>query len=311
MVFLSNLSAAFNREDLRANVLVDAQLGIGCSALDRENRCRYPTLAKRAIAQRIQEENTSEELRVLYVAMTRTKDMLIMTYASRYLTRRLETIAQQVTLGSNPALSQEADCLGHWVLMAAMVRTEAGELFAQAGQPEERVVSEHPWRIRFHQRGPEQSAPIQETQPPAGEPEQLPDVEPLLSFRYPYQAAVDAPSKVTATQLKGRELDREAAEQAVQPLSAGARRWRQPALPDPAPPGWAGNWHGHPFGHAVSSLRGLRKPGGSGGRAGSSSGRGVPECPPGPGGEPPVDWRLFPDGAGTAVARGPGGVAGV
>ena len=230
VVFLSNLSAAFNREDLRANVLVDAQLGIGCSALDRENRCRYPTLAKRAIAQRIQEENTSEELRVLYVAMTRTKDMLIMTYASRYLTRRLETIAQQVTLGSNPALSQEADCLGHWVLMAAMVRTEAGELFAQAGQPEERVVSEHPWRIRFHQRGPEQSAPIQETQPPAGEPEQLPDVEPLLSFRYPYQAAVDAPSKVTATQLKGRELDREAAEQAVQPLSAGARRWRQPAF---------------------------------------------------------------------------------
>ena len=167
---------------------------------------------------------------MLYVAMTRAKDMLIMTYASRYLTRRLETIAQQVTLGSNPALSQEADCLGHWVLMAAMVRTEAGELFAQAGQPEERVVSEHPWRIRFHQRGPEQSAPIQETQVPAGEPEQLPDVEPLLSFRYPYQAAVDAPSKVTATQLKGRELDREAAEQAVQPLSAGARRWRQPAF---------------------------------------------------------------------------------
>ena len=221
VVFLSNLSAAFNREDLRANVLVDAQLGIGCSALDRENRCRYPTLAKRAIAQRIQEENTSEELRVLYVAMTRTKDMLIMTYASRYLTRRLETIAQQVTLGSNPALSQEADCLGHWVLMAAMVRTEAGELFAQAGQPEERVVSEHPWRIRFHQRGPEQSAPIQETQPPAGEPEQLPDVEPLLSFRYPYQAAVDAPSKVTATQLKGRELDREAAEQAA-PAGGGS-----------------------------------------------------------------------------------------
>lgn len=83
VVFLSNLSAAFNREDLRSNVLVDAQLGIGCSALDRENRCRYPTLAKRAIAQRIQEENTSEELRVLYVAMTRAKDMLIMTYASR------------------------------------------------------------------------------------------------------------------------------------------------------------------------------------------------------------------------------------
>ena len=97
---------------------------------DREKlESRYPTLAKRAIAQRIQEENTSEELRVLYVAMTRAKDMLIMTYASRYLTKRLEAIARQVTLGSNTALSQEADCLGHWILMAAMVRTEAGESF--------------------------------------------------------------------------------------------------------------------------------------------------------------------------------------
>ena len=155
VVFLSNLSAAFNREDLRSNVLVDAQLGIGCSALDRENRCRYPTLAKRAIAQRIQEENTSEEPRVLYVAMTRAKDMLIMTYASRYLTKRLEAIARQVTLGSNTALSQEADCLGHWILMAAMAgAAEAGELFAQAGQPEETVVRGSPWgRIRFHSAG--------------------------------------------------------------------------------------------------------------------------------------------------------------
>lgn len=105
---------------------------------------------------------------MLYVAMTRTKDMLIMTYASRYLTRRLETIAQQVTLGSNPALSQEADCLGHWVLMAAMVRTEAGELFAQAGQPEERVVSEHPWRIRFHQRGRSRAPPSRRHSPLPG-----------------------------------------------------------------------------------------------------------------------------------------------
>ena len=230
VVFLSNLSAAFNREDLRSNVLVDAQLGIGCSALDRENRCRYPTLAKRAIAQRIQEENTSEELRVLYVAMTRAKDMLIMTYASRYLTKRLEAIARQVTLGSNTALSQEADCLGHWILMAAMVRTEAGELFAQAGQPEETVVRGSPWRIRFHQRGPVQELEAPVLQTPDREPEPLPDVQTLLSFQYPHQSAVQAPSKVTATQLKGRELDREAAEQAMQPLLAGTRRWRQPAF---------------------------------------------------------------------------------
>lgn len=230
VVFLSNLSAAFNREDLRSNVLVDSQLGIGCSALDRENRCRYPTLAKRAIAQRLGEENTSEELRVLYVAMTRAKDMLIMTYASRYLIKRLEAIARQVTLKNNVALSQEADCLGHWILTAAMVRTEAGAFFAQAGQPEETVVSGNPWRIQFHERGPVQESQTPEPSTSAGKPEPQPDVQTLLFFRYPHQAAVEAPSKVTATQLKGRNLDQEAAEQAVQPLPTGARCWRQPAF---------------------------------------------------------------------------------
>ena len=90
----------------------------------------------------------------MYVAMTRAKDMLIMTYASRYLTRRLEAVARQVMPTGNVMLAQEADCLGHWVLMAAMTRTEAGAFFERAGRPEETVVGAYPWSIRFHERGP-------------------------------------------------------------------------------------------------------------------------------------------------------------
>ena len=230
VVFLCNLSAAFNREELRANVLVDSQLGIGCSALDRENRLRYPTLAKRAIAQKLQAEHRSEELRVLYVAMTRAKDMLIMTYASRYLTRRLEAVARQVMPTGNVMLAQEADCLGHWVLMAAMTRTEAGAFFERAGRPEETVVGAYPWSIRFHERGPGADAAPVEQPVPSREPETPPDLGALLSFRYPYAAAAGAPSKITATQLKGRELDEEAAERAAPAASVGPRRWRQPAF---------------------------------------------------------------------------------
>ncbi len=196
----------------------------------RENRCRYPTLAKRAIAQRIQEENTSEEQRVLYVAMTRPKDMLIMTYASRYLTKRLEAIARQVTLGSNTALSQEADCLGHWILMAAMVRTEAGELFAQAGQPEETVVRGAPGGSGSISGVRYRSLRRRCFRLRQGSRSRCRTCRRCCPSSIPHQSAVQAPSKVTATQLKGRELDREAAGQAMQPLLASTRRWRQPAF---------------------------------------------------------------------------------
>ncbi len=134
---------------------------------------------------------------MLYVAMTRAKDMLIMTYASRYLTKRLEAIARQVTLGSNTALSQEADCLGHWILMAAMVRTEAGELFflspgrAAGGDSGEGGA---PGGSGFHQRGPVQELEARcfRLRQGAGP---LPDVQTLLSFQYPHQSAVQAPPR--------------------------------------------------------------------------------------------------------------------
>lgn len=83
VVFLSGLARKFNREDLREQVLCDPELGLGLNVADTDLRVRYPSLARRAIAARIERESVSEELRVLYVAMTRARDRLIMTYAAK------------------------------------------------------------------------------------------------------------------------------------------------------------------------------------------------------------------------------------
>lgn len=235
VVFLSNLSGRFNRDDLKSNVLVDPVLGIGCSILDRENRCRYPSLAKIAIGSRIKQENTSEELRVLYVAMTRARDMLIMTYADKYIRTHLQDLVRRVSPKNVFTLSQEAGCPGHWILQAALLRTEAGELFQQVGRPEETWSDGAPWRICYHvrnQAASQGSAPAE-----AASPTPLPDLEELVqaaSFQYCHMAAAQAPSKVTATQLKGRELDQETADGAFQPLARVRSPWRQPDFAAPA-----------------------------------------------------------------------------
>lgn len=228
VVLLCGLAREFNRESLRAQVLCHQELGLGLSCVDTENRVRYPSIAKRAIAARIGGESLSEEMRVLYVAVTRARDRLIMTYASRSLQSDLQGLAARMDLGARELLTASASCPGTWVLLAALRRTEAGALFALAGKPGETAVSAVPWHIRV-QRGCQESQTAAAVEERAQElpREVLEKMERGLAFRYGHLAATKAPSKLTATQLKGREKDREVAQNARETKPAG-RTWRKP-----------------------------------------------------------------------------------
>lgn len=235
IVFLCNLSAGFNLRDAREPLLIHPELGLGCAAVDRKLRLRYPTMASRAICQKMQEESVSEELRVLYVAMTRAKDRLVMTYASKYLQRELAAIGSALRPPLDVLTSRQADCLGHWVLMAALCRTESGALKNFAQIQTESSVSNLPWVIRLH-TGSQVMIQPPLTLAAAGEPEarDWAQVVARLGFSYPHSEAVAAPSKRTATQLKGRYLDEEAAAHTVTPRPRGG--WRQPAFLSEAKP---------------------------------------------------------------------------
>ncbi len=232
VVILSDLSRRFNAEDLRRNVLTHPQLLAGCSVVDRETGVRYPTMARQAISLRLRQESLSEELRVLYVAMTRAQSRLIMTYCSRYLRSELEAAAAAAARPVAPAYCASVKNPGMWILAAAMTRTEAGELFAVGGRPRMAVVSETPWRIRLHEALRAETAEL----PPDAAPADAPPAETVeearivqhLAFRYPHAAATRVPSKVTATQLKGRRMDQEALAEAAELLPGRHPRRRRP-----------------------------------------------------------------------------------
>lgn len=69
--------------DLKNSILLDHDLGIGPQYIDYRKRIEYNTLAKEAIKLKIKNENISEEMRVLYVALTRAKEKLYITGTSR------------------------------------------------------------------------------------------------------------------------------------------------------------------------------------------------------------------------------------
>lgn len=82
VVFIADMGKGFNMADAtKPQVLLDKELGFGPYITDLEKSIRYPSFARNAISARINRESKAEELRVLYVAMTRAREKLIMVAA--------------------------------------------------------------------------------------------------------------------------------------------------------------------------------------------------------------------------------------
>lgn len=79
IVILSGTSKKINLQDLNSNILLHQKMGIGPQYIDYEKMIEYSTSAKDAIKIIIKEETISEEMRILYVALTRAKEKLIIT----------------------------------------------------------------------------------------------------------------------------------------------------------------------------------------------------------------------------------------
>ena len=79
VVILAGCGKQFNLMDLNDDVLLHDELGYGPNYVDLENRTMTPSIAKTAIKEKQKLEIYSEEIRILYVALTRAKEKLIMT----------------------------------------------------------------------------------------------------------------------------------------------------------------------------------------------------------------------------------------
>jgi ATP-dependent helicase/nuclease subunit A len=78
VVILPDLGKQINLDDCHGNILLDRSLGIGLSVVDERKRVRYPSLASTLVRAKIRQQALAEEMRVLYVAMTRAKEHLVL-----------------------------------------------------------------------------------------------------------------------------------------------------------------------------------------------------------------------------------------
>ena len=212
IVFLCDLSTQFNRRDTMTTVLVHPELGLGPKYTDPDRGIEYPTFARTAITSRIQRESLSEEMRLLYVAMTRAKERLVMTGTLSDPEKTCAGLRVGLTSPVAPELLRSANSMLTRLIMTALLPGAE----AVIDMTETALAS------------PEETA-AQLADPPKAlpsEPEKLALLEQRLRFRYPYAQEADLPSKVTATELK--RLDAEADADSAAMLHKPWRTFRKP-----------------------------------------------------------------------------------
>lgn len=101
--FVSGMAKQFNLMDVRQGIIMDVELGVGVDCINPELRTRRKTLRKNVVAQRMKEDTRGEDLRVLYVALTRAKEKLILT-ASEPKLMKLLTAKVPLTMERNQKL---------------------------------------------------------------------------------------------------------------------------------------------------------------------------------------------------------------
>ena len=136
VVIVAGMGKNFNKTDIRDSLLLHQDLGIGGDYIDFENRAKYSNITKFVLAQEIDRENISEELRVLYVALTRAKEKLILMGSISDISKKCmgyitDTLGAGLTL--SPYKMLKASNYMDWVVPALVRHREGQKIFNIAG----------------------------------------------------------------------------------------------------------------------------------------------------------------------------------
>jgi len=118
IVFVGGMGKQFNQQDARSRLILHPDMGIGPDYVDYEMRTKTPTLVKKVIQKQIVLENLAEELRILYVAMTRAKEKLILTGQVKDATKKMEQWGMQKDLSFSEISS--ATSYFDWIMPCAL-----------------------------------------------------------------------------------------------------------------------------------------------------------------------------------------------
>lgn len=202
--FVSALGKGFNKAAVRDKIVTDNKEGVGIDYIDKLTHIKRPCVIKQAINEKLEHEEMGEELRVLYVALTRAKEKLIMTGVLKE--SRLEEYMSSEDDEANTAITAE-DIMGSssyldWIMQSVkyvnnsspidirlvdeydMIVTETGNTLTRDARREE--------YFEFYKNGVNKA--------------EMPEFLKVFDWKYPYNE-INVRSKYSVSDLKHSDED--------------------------------------------------------------------------------------------------------
>lgn len=203
VVFLSSTNKQINLNDLNQNVLLHQEIGIGAKYIDYDKQVQYDTLSKLAIRNKIYIETLSEEMRILYVALTRAKEKLFITGLNKNYEENAQKMLEQVQRYKkvdekiNPILVKRYKKYLDWILLVYQYENENTQDYVELYVHKKQEILEN-----LTKKEKEDNNIIEKLEKTKIEKETLEKIETILNYKYPNLIDTTIPTKTSVTAIK-------------------------------------------------------------------------------------------------------------
>ncbi len=210
VVYLCGTARLFNFGD-RENVKLHPKLGFALKRRDSETGIKFDTLPWAAMRHELRSYNIAEEMRIIYVALTRPKEKLVITYCSKDIEKAVTDAGVTASLPEKrfePLTISSAKCEADWILSSLLRHPDAGELRLLAGISEDCVIEDETrWKFKVWD-GEGSAVSAEETAEEKAEPdmELYRILEERSAWKYPFEGSQNIPAKAGVSALTHGEM---------------------------------------------------------------------------------------------------------
>ena len=228
VVILASSAKKFNLMDVNKPILLHQDLGIGPKYIDETRKIEYPTIIKLAIGEKTVKETLSEEMRILYVALTRAKEKLIITGVSKDFEKEIELKKEKLELRKDktilPNIKQYKSYLD-WILLVYLKDEEKAkeiiELKIHQKQDLQQIVGQegkHNTNALFFEQTKDDE--IKE------------ELKKKLEWEYPYQLSCYIPTMMSVSKIKEVEMRNQSQDILMLKGMKQDKKWQEKKIPE-------------------------------------------------------------------------------